>query len=205
MLLLFLIQLMELLNVKKQFYKIKFRGVTIYNTFKASDKVVIDRLDNQLKKAGLDKKDRERILEPFKGGVNANDAQSYITLEEWIRRITAAGELDKYAGLIKSLTDDTPIDKIDWTKFANKVQIQKNFYYDLYYDTVVGIEVPRQVKNAEFVLIPKLIKGTELEKVYNIMTNRDIHQINTVETVKVAQHNRMTLWNNDGILTDESS
>ena len=189
---------------KKVVLQDKFRGVTIYNTFKASDKVVIDRLDNQLKKAGLDKKDRERILEPFKGGVNTNDAQSYITLEEWIRRITAAGELDKYAGLIQSLTDDTPIDKIDWTKFANKVQIQKNFYYDLYYDTTVGIEVPRQVKNAEFVLIPKLIKGTELEKVYNIMTNRGIHQINTVETVKVAQHNRMTLWNNDGVLTDEA-
>lgn len=189
---------------KKVVLQDKFRGVTIYNTFKASDKVVIDRLDDQLKKAGLDKKDRERILEPFKGGVNANDAQSYITLEEWIRRITAAGELDKYAGLIQSLTDDTPIDKIDWTKFANKVQIQKNFYYDLYYDTTVGIEVPRQVKNAEFVLIPKLIKGTELEKVYNIMTNRGIHQINTVETVKVAQHNRMTLWNNDGVLTDEA-
>lgn len=189
---------------KKVVLQDKFRGVTIYNTFKASDKVVIDRLDNQLKKAGLDKKDRERILEPFKGGVNANDAQSYITLEEWIRRITAAGELDKYAGLIQSLTDDTPIDKIDWTKFANKVQIQKNFYYDLYYDTTVGIEVPRQVKNAEFVLIPKLIKGTELEKVYNIMTNRGVHQINTVETVKVAQHNRMTLWNNDGVLTDEA-
>lgn len=189
---------------KKVILQNKFRGVTIYNTFKASDKVVIDRLDDQLKKAGLDKKDRERILEPFKGGVNTNDAQSYITLEEWIRRITAAGELDKYAGLIQSLTDDTPIDKIDWTKFANKVQIQKNFYYDLYYDTTVGIEVPRQVKNAEFVLIPKLIKGTELEKVYNIMTNRGVHQINTVETVKVAQHNRMTLWNNDGVLTDEA-
>lgn len=36
------------------------------------------------------------------------------------------------------------------------------------------------------------------------MTNRGIHQINTVETVKVAQHNRMTLWNNDGVLTDEA-
>lgn len=36
------------------------------------------------------------------------------------------------------------------------------------------------------------------------MTNRGVHQINTVETVKVAQHNRMTLWNNDGVLTDEA-
>lgn len=189
---------------KKVIQQDKFRGVTIYNTFKPSDKVVIDRLNKQLKDAGLSKKDRERILSPFKAGVNANDAQSYITLEEWIRRIAASGELDKYAGLIQSLTDDTPIDKIDWSKFANKVQIQKNFYYDLYYDTTVGIEVPRQVKNAEFVLIPKLIKGTELEKVYDIMTKRDIHQLNTVETVKVAQHNRMTLWNNDGVLTDKA-
>lgn len=36
------------------------------------------------------------------------------------------------------------------------------------------------------------------------MTNRGIHQLNTVETVKVAQHNRMTLWNNDGVLTDKA-
>ena len=41
---------------KKVVLQDKFRSVTIYNTFKASDKVVIDRLDNQLKKAGLDKK-----------------------------------------------------------------------------------------------------------------------------------------------------
>lgn len=46
---------MELLNVKSSFQD-KFRGVTIYNTFKASDKVVIDRLDNQLKKLDLIKR-----------------------------------------------------------------------------------------------------------------------------------------------------
>lgn len=189
---------------KKVIQQDKFRGVTIYNTSKASTQEVIDRLDKQLKKANIDKDNRERILSPFKKNINANDAQSYITLEEWIRRIAAAGELEKYKDLIISLTDDTPIDQIDWTKFSNKVQIQKNFYYDLYYDTTVGIEVPRQIKNAEFVLIPKLLKGTELEKVYDIMTKRGIHQLNTVETVKVAQHNRMTLWDNDGILTEEN-
>lgn len=189
---------------KKVTLQDKFRGVTIYNTSKSSTKDVIDRLDKQLKKANINKNDRARILSPFHKNINANDAQSYITLEEWIRRITAAGELEKYKGLITSLTDNTPVDEIDWNKFANKVQIQKNFYYDLYYDAVAGIEVPRQVKNAEFVLIPKLLKGTELEKVYNIMTERGIHQLNTVETVKVAQHNRMTLWDNDGVLTEEN-
>lgn len=36
---------------KKVVLQDKFRGVTIYNTFKSSDKVVIDRLDDQLKKS----------------------------------------------------------------------------------------------------------------------------------------------------------
>lgn len=189
---------------KKVVQQDKFRGVTIYNTSKSSTQEVINRLNDQLKKANVSVSDRNRILEPFTKNINANDAQSYITLEEWIRRIAAAGELEKYKDLITSLTDDTPVDQIDWNKFANKVQIQKNFYYDLYYDATVGIEVPRQIKNAEFVLIPKLLKGTELEKVYDIMTRRNIHQLNTVETVKVAQHNRMTLWDNDGILTEEN-
>lgn len=49
MLLLFLIMIMVLLKRKKVIQQDKFRGVTIYNTFKPSDKVVIDRLDKQLK------------------------------------------------------------------------------------------------------------------------------------------------------------
>lgn len=177
----------------------KFKAVTVYNTNKTSRQEVIDRLEKQLNKAKLSEETKASLLKPFKDEkTKTNDAQSYITQEEWIRRITAAGELNKYASLIEALTNDTPIEKIDWTAFENKVPIQKNFYYDLYYDTKTGIEVPRQIKNAEFVLLPKLIKGTELEQVYNAMKEIGIDQLNTIETSKAANHNIITLWDNDG-------
>jgi hypothetical protein len=177
----------------------KFKAVTVYNTNKTSRQEVIDRLEKQLNKAKLSEETKASLLKPFKDEkTKTNDAQSYITQEEWIRRITAAGELNKYASLIEALTNDVPIEEIDWTAFENKVAIQKNFYYDLYYDTKTGIEVPRQIKNAEFVLLPKLIKGTELEQVYNAMKEVGIDQLNTIETSKAANHNIITLWDNDG-------
>lgn len=173
----------------------KYNAVTIYNTEKASNQDTINRIDKQLKDANVDKATRERLLSPFKGKTATNDAQSYITFEEWVRRITAAGELEKYKGLIKALNDDTPLDQINWFEFANRVQVQKNFQFDLYYDSIIGREVPRQVKNAEFVLIPKLIKATDLERIYNIMVKNNIQQLNTKETIKAGVHNVMTLWN----------
>lgn len=177
----------------------KFKAVTVYNTNKTSRQEVIDRLEKQLNKAKLSEETKASLLKPFKDEkTKTNDAQSYITQEEWIRRITASGELNKYASLIEALTNNTPIEEIDWTAFENKVPIQKNFYYDLYYDTKTGIEVPRQIKNAEFVLLPKLIKGTELEQVYNAMKEIGIDQLNTIETSKAANHNIITLWDNDG-------
>lgn len=178
--------------------KDKFKAVTVYNTNKPSEPETINRLKKQLDSAGLSKETKDALLEPFEGKTKTNDAQSYITQEEWIRRIVAAGEINKYAGLIEALTNDTPVEDIDWTAFENKVAIQKNFYYDLYYDTKTGLEVPRQIKNAEYVLLPKLIKGTELEKVYNAMREADIDQLNTVETSKAANHNIITLWDNNG-------
>ena len=183
----------------------KFTAVTVANTEKTADVETVKNLVDMLKRANVSKKDIDRIIAPFKDNkTTANDAQSYITLEEWIRRITAAGELEKYGTLIDALTDSTPVEEIDWQSYANFVQIQKNFYYDLHYDQTTGIEVPRQIKNAEFVLIPKLIAGTELEKVYDVMMRNGINQINTVETVKAAKHNTMTLWNNEGELTDDN-
>ena len=47
------------------------------------------------------------------------------------------------------------------------------------------MEVPRQIKNAELVLVPCLIKGTQLEEVYNMMKEAGVDQLNTIETSKL--------------------
>lgn len=117
-------------------------------------------------------------------GTTVNDAQSYITFEEWVRRIAGRGQLTKYLPLIEKIQNDEPLSSADIKEF---VQVQKNFYYDQYFDPVTKKFVPRQIKNAEFVLVPRFIKGTQLEQVYNLMKDNHIDQLNTEETSKAGK------------------
>lgn len=117
-------------------------------------------------------------------GTTVNDAQSYITFEEWVRRVAGRGQLTKYLPLIEKIQNDEPLSSADIKEF---VQVQKNFYYDQYFDPVTKKFVPRQIKNAEFVLVPRFIKGTQLEQVYNLMKDNNIDQLNTEETSKAGK------------------
>lgn len=117
-------------------------------------------------------------------GTTVNDAQSYITFEEWVRRIAGRGKLKEYLPLIKKIQNDEPLSASDIDTF---VQVQKNFYYDHYFDKYSKRFVPRQIKNAEFVLVPRFIKGTQLEQVYNLMKDNGIDQLNTEETSKAGK------------------
>ena len=152
-------------------------------------------------------RDLERARKMMEGfdesgkGAKVNDAQSYITFEEWVRRIAARGQLMKHLPLIEKIQKGETLTDAEMDAF---VQVQKNFYYDQYYDKQTGMIVPRQIKNAEFVLVPQFIKGTQLEQIYNIMKENDIDQLNTEETSKAGKHNVLTLWDNDGNLPEEN-
>lgn len=176
----------------------KFRAVTVKNTVKQDPMTMPDGpLAQELVKAGLSK---ERANEMMKGyaKTKVNDAQSYITLEEWIRRIALRGQLYQYKPLIEALLDESkPLTVSEIQQF---IQVQKNFYYDHYKDPKTGVITPRQIKNAEFVLVPRFIKGTELEQVYNAMIEAGIDQLNTEETSKAGKARVLTLWNEDGVL-----
>lgn len=192
--------------VKEVKLRNKFNAVTIANTVKASDN--IEAIRQQAKSANLSEKEIKDILKPYEVDDAMNDAQSYITWQEWIRRTAAVGEIDKYASLISEInriinTPDPKVRKqlikaIDWSKHPNRVQVLKNFYYDLHYDEDVKTHVPRQIKNAEFVLIPCFIEGTQLEHLYHAMILNGIDQVNTAETSKVATHKVITYWDNEG-------
>jgi len=137
----------------------------------------------------------------FKGkSTKANDAQSYITIEEFIRRRWADGTLNEYKPLLEQLLDpNIPADKIDLSKVSTRIQAQKNVYYDLKYDEDTGQHRPRQIKNAEFVLIPKLLdKDSSLYQLYDIMKRNNIGQVNTLETSKASNKNVLTFWDDKG-------
>ena len=189
------------------------------NLRKAIELDVIDKSKESLSQAQIDEKVEkklEKLLPQLKkraqqkvetmtksfSGIKVNDAQSYITFEEWIRRVAGRGQLDKYLPLIEKILDEkTPLDSNDIAQIA-QIQVQKNFYYDETFDEELGTHRPRQIKNSEFVLIPRLLKGTDLEKVYNAMIAHGIDQLNTVETSKAGKRNIQKLWDNDGRLVD---
>lgn len=135
-------------------------------------------------------------------GTTVNDAQSYITFEEWIRRIAGRGQLNDYLPLIEAIQDESKEIPTDLMK--KFVQVQKNFYYDQYYDKDLNTIAPRQIKNAEFVLVPRFIKGTQLEQVYKAMKDNGIDQLNTEETSKAGKARVLTLFDTKtGEVTEE--
>lgn len=183
-----------------------FRGVTIYNTVKVSDYAdeMQKSLYNDFIKNGMSEQvayDKSVAIAAGYGHnqgekTKINDAQSYITFEEFIRRRYADGSISEYYDLINQLLDDNiKVEDINIDDINARIQVGKNFYFDKPYDSRTGTFAPRQIKNAEFVLIPKLLpKDSKLLKVYNWMMKNDIGQLNTAETSKAAKKNIFTIW-----------
>lgn len=194
-----------------------FTGVTIANTIRTNE-VVLKQLEQKLKDIGvapdlaaelmwgpvdrIDKKTGEPIRKGGFTNTKVNDAQSYITYKEFVRRVAARGQLKKYLPLLEKINDRKA--KLTGDDIKQFVQLQKNFYYDMYYDNDYGIYVPRQIKNAEFVLVPRLIEGTQLEDVCKAMEAAGVDQLNTKETSKAANEEILTLWDNDGNLSADN-
>lgn len=200
-----------------------FYAVTIENTRRTNVKALEILEDVLMNKAGLsteqaktllwgevelDDKGKPKIKDGMpvrKGGfqdTKVNDAQSYITIEEFIRRLSAKGQLKRYLPLIEKLMDESkPISAEEISEF---IQVQKNFYFDMWYDERYHIEVTRQIKNAEFVLIPRFIKGTQLARVYEAMKAAGIDQLNTLETSKAANEKVLKIWDNDGNFDEDT-
>ena len=208
-----------------------FRAITVKNTkskYKEAKRVwetVYKSALKGVKNEESAKKIADQIAAGYGYGekgatTKVNDAQSYITLEEFIRRKFADGTLEEYMPLLQQLLDpNIKPEDIDYELVAKKIQPQKNVYYDLQFDPITGKHYPRQIKNAEFVLIPKLLekryeedddkghkKGellpmeeqSSLYQLYYMMKENDIGQVNTVETSKAANKNVLTYWDNDG-------
>lgn len=138
--------------------------------------------------------------------ITSDDAQSYITLEEFIRRATNKGDLKPYIPLLEKLLDpNVDINSLNPEVYKTFIQVQKHFYYDIQYDDKNNVYFPRQIKNAEFVLVPAFIKGTELEKINNWMHQNGIDQVNTKETSKATNKNVINVWNENDTLKDLTS
>ena len=161
---------------------------------------VITDLKKQLKIANVSKETKEFILKQFaKDKSEVTDAQSFITLDEFVRRVYLRGEYDNYKDLIESLYDETkPIDNVKLGELSKKIQVQKNFYYDLEIDNDAKLANPIQIKNAEFILIPRFLGNSELGALAKYMTDNNIGQVNFTTTEKATTNRVLEFWDSHG-------
>lgn len=187
--------------------KIGNREIPITSSFKyitledvKNDGSVIKDLKKQLDIANVSSETREFILGQFaKNNAEITDAQSYITLDEFVRRMYLRGEYDNYKELIEALYDESkPIDSRMMRELSKFIQVQKNFYYDLEIDGNSNLANPIQIKNAEFVLIPRFLGNSELGVLAKLMSYNDIGQVNFTTTEKATTDRVLTLWDSEG-------
>ncbi len=190
-----------------------WNAITIHNTAKPSSNR--NKLYEKLKEVTNEEKAKE-IASRFgyvEEGVGeneatttkTNDAQSYVTIYELARRLKHMGLYEKYKKLLNQLTDETTtIDEININELEEFIQVQKNFYYDHYYDKDLKRHVSRQIKNAEFILVPKFLgEDTSLGKLAKIMIENDIDQVNTQETSKAVNYDVIDFWDNNGNMVED--
>lgn len=161
---------------------------------------VIEDLKKQLKIAKVSKETEAFVLKQFaKDKSEVTDAQSLITLDEFVRRIYLRGEYDNYKDLIEALYDESkPIDNVKLGELSKKIQVQKNFYYDLEIDNDAKLANPIQIKNAEFVLIPRFLGNSELGLLAKYMTDNNIAQVNFTTTEKATTNRVLEFWDAHG-------
>lgn len=175
-----------------------FKYITLEDV-QSSGGVIAD-LKKQLKIANVSKETEAFILKQFaKDKSEVTDAQSFITLDEFVRRMYLRGEYDSYKDLIEALYDETkPIDNVKLEELSKKIQVQKNFYYDLEIDNDAKLANPIQIKNAEFVLIPRFLGNSELGALAKYMTDNNIGQVNFTTTEKATTNRVLEFWDSHG-------
>ena len=183
-----------------------YNGVTIKNVVRPV--TTANNIYKRLKDvAGVPEARAKRLAEAFgyNGGENTkiDDAQSYITFPEACRRIAQLGLWDEYKELIRQLDDpNIPAKDIDYTKFGNFIQVLKNYYYNQHFNKTFNRHTPIQIKNAEFIIIPKLVAGTQLADIHQWMLDNDIDQLNTLETSKASNANYLDIRDENDDIVD---
>lgn len=200
----------DLYNVQKHLGDITVapnKTISIDSSFKyitledvQSSGKVLDDLKKQLDIANVSKETRAFILKQFsKDKSEVTDAQSFITLDEFVRRMYLRGEYDSYKDLIEALYDESkPIDNVKLGELSKKIQVQKNFYYDLEIDNDAKLANPIQIKNAEFILIPRFLGNSELAALAKYMTDNNIGQVNFTTTEKATTNRVLEFWDSHG-------
>ncbi len=133
--------------------------------------------------------------------VNTTDAQAWITPNRWKFIKQKLGQWgDNHDEVFRKMMAKEELQ-------PNELKLAAQPLKGVYFDVLNG--VPTYLKYSQAVLVPRLVSGTEMERVYNKMTedpNNEIHEVITLDGVKVGALSPTTI-NKEGsteILQEEN-
>ena len=134
---------------------------------------------------------------------NTTDAQAWITPQRWEFLVRNLG--------LWTTTHDSAFDKImgknkePFTEKEKKAVAQplKGVYFSRDTTNLKNAGRPTYLKYSQAVLLPGLIKGSPLERVYDKMQEKGIDELITIDGVKAGAISPETIHNADGTLADE--
>lgn len=126
--------------------------------------------------------------------INSTDAQAWITPDRWKFLISRTiGWSDLYESAYNKMIDGGEFTPLELKKVAQPL---KGVYFD------INNGIPTFLKYSQAVLLPSLVKGSELESIYNKMINEKIDELITIDGVKVGALSPTKIHNEEGSVSD---
>lgn len=139
-------------------------------------------------------KDEKLDATPY-ANINSADAQAWITPQRWKFLVHGLGKWSKtHDSLFEKMTSDQPV---EYTEKELKIAAQplKGVYF---YRDANG--KPVYLKYSQAVLTKALVKGSDLESIFNKMVDNNIDETITLDGIKVGALTPSTIHDNDGNL-----
>ena len=137
----------------------------------------------------------ERIWKQYTN-VNATDGQAWITPERWVFIMKRLGKWNKVAqSLSKKMYEEKPV-------FTQKeLNMLAQPLKGVYFSNIDGH--PVYLKYSQAVLLPRLVKGTPLEKLVTAMEKSGTDELITLDGIKVGAITPTVTHNADGTIKDD--
>ena len=167
------------------------KGHETYNVAIIEDQIMpkAQYYDNYVKflieKRGMTSAEAKEILKPYLN-VNVTDAQAYITLPRWKSLMRMLGKWDEsfeptYLRLLKG----EPVTAEDYNMVL--AQPLKGMHYEVRQSKYSStLNIPTYLKYSQAVLIPSVVKGTELGKLLESMNNQNVDEVVFDSGIKVG-------------------
>lgn len=172
----------------------------VYNSIKKSVQEYLKRNKPYLTKEELEA-EVQNIVAPYEF-INSTDSITFITPERYFSVLEGMG-VDGRSDKVREAYDRIIAGTYTPEDYSIVLQPLKPFYFGMHYDTNLGIFVPVQVKNAEVMLAPNMVAGTDMEVILEALRDQKIDALIYESAAKKGASGVSRITNDNGDLDVE--